>query len=76
MWVRAQGEAVTGERIAELEGIGEMEREVSGKGMETGPAGTTKDPEPLVPEREWATRVELGLCQNGPVVACCVSRNW
>ena len=34
--LRAQLQAVTGERIAALDGIGEMAREVPGKGMDPG----------------------------------------
>ena len=62
--LRAQLQAVTGERIAALEGIGEMKREASGKAAEVahvegrqrerevGP-GAGKEPErPAAPARE------------------------
>ena len=48
--LRAQLQAVTGERIAALEGIGEMPREGPGRALDagragTGPAGRGRDPE-------------------------------
>ena len=59
--LRAQLEAATGERIAALEGIGEMPRETRDKVMETPHIGAGKAPEPLALEREKATGMELGL---------------
>ena len=69
--LRAQLQAVTGERIAALEGIGEMAREAPEKGVEAkqgssgkeaighGPA--SKDHEPAVPIRERGAGMDLGL---------------
>ena len=68
--LRAQLQAVTGERIAALEGIGEMPRDVSGRAAETGrsrgktsPRGIEKDavgdrtgPASRAPEREAGGR--------------------
>ena len=69
--LRAQLQAVTGERIAALEGIGEMPREAPGEGAgaaktesgkETGGAvARQKDREPLAPERGNAAGIDLGL---------------
>ena len=67
--LRAQLQAVTGERIAALEGIGEMPREGSGKGTEITTAEAEKDSpsaspqkenEPLTPGRS-RTGPDLGL---------------
>ena len=69
--LRAQLQAVTGERIAALEGIGEMARAelakavgegqgLAGKERDIGMSGL-KDREPPVPERgKWAG-MDLGL---------------
>ena len=59
--LRAQLQAVTGERIAALEGIGEMPRETPDKGMEPPSAGGGKEPEPSVLERDKAAGMDLGL---------------
>ena len=69
--LRAQLQAVTGERIAVLEGIGEMAREDAGKGVEASKAEagkerdggmtTPEDREPPVSERGKAVERELGL---------------
>ena len=67
--LRAQLQAVTGERIAALEGIGEMPREGPGKGTEITTAEAEKDSasaspqkenEPLTPGRS-RTGPDLGL---------------
>ena len=43
---RARVQAVTGERVAALEGIGEMKREAQGKAVEAGgSAGRRREPE-------------------------------
>ena len=69
--LRSQLQAVTGERIAALDGIGEMSREAAGKGVET--AGTesaketgsassaSNDHERNVPERAKSAVMDLGL---------------
>ena len=59
--LRAQLEAATGERIAALEGIGEMPREAREKAMETPQTGVGKTPEPPAPEREKSAGMDLGL---------------
>ena len=69
--LRAQLQAVTGERIAALEGIGEMPREAPGKGAEAakteagkepgGAVASQKDREPLAPERGKSAGIDLGL---------------
>ena len=69
--LRSQLQAVTGERIAALEGIGEMKRETPGKGAESErgsagkePAGhgpVSKEQEPTVPVRERGAGMDLGL---------------
>ena len=69
--LRAQLQVVTGERIAALEGIGEIPREAQGRSAEAAQGGPGKEPdardlapkdrEPSVPERERATGVELGV---------------
>ena len=67
----AQLQAVTGERIAALEGVGEMPGEVQDRSAEAAQGGpgkesnardlARKDREPSAPERERATGVELGV---------------
>ena len=62
---------MTGERIAALEGIGEMPREAPGKSGEAAkveagkesdePVAQQKEHEPLAPEREKAAGMDLGL---------------
>ena len=69
--LRAQLQAVTGERIAALEGIGEMPREAPGKGADQakveagkerdGAATRQKDREPRTPERGKSAGIDLGL---------------
>ena len=69
--LRAQLQAVTGERIAALEGIGEMKREAPDIGAEStkaeagkerdGPAVRQKDREPLAQERGKGAGIDLGL---------------
>ena len=69
--LRAQLQAITGERIAALEGIGEMPREAPGKGAEAakaeagkesdGPVAQQKEREPLAPERGKGAGMDLGL---------------
>ena len=59
--LRAQLEAATGERIAALDGVGEMPREARESAMETPPKGAGKAPEPLAPERQKSTGLDLGL---------------
>ena len=69
--LRAQLQAATGERIAALEGIGEMPREAPGKGAEAakteagkepgGAVASQKDREPLAPERGKSAGIDLGL---------------
>ncbi len=69
--LRAQLQAVTGERIAALEGIGEMPREAAGKGAEAAKVGAGKEPDQpvaqqkdrdlLAPERGKAAGMDLGL---------------
>ena len=59
--LRAQLEAATGERIAALEGIGEMPREARESAMETPKTGAGKAPEPPAPEREKSAGMDLGL---------------
>ena len=69
--LRTQLQAVTGERIAALEGIGEMPRAEPGKGGEAakveagkepdGPVAQHKEREPLAPERGKAAGMDLGL---------------
>ena len=69
--LRAQLQAVTGERIAALEGIGEMPRETpegvsemvrTGVANERGDASTpAKDREMLAPERDRGAGMDLGL---------------
>ena len=68
---RAQLRAVTGERIAALEGIGEMAREANGKDVETAHAEAGRDRdgrtsaspgrESPVPERDKGAGMDLGL---------------
>ena len=48
--LREQLEAVTGERIAALEAIGEMKREAPDKGLETAPAGQYQPERDTVPD--------------------------
>ena len=50
--LRAQLQAVTGERIAALEGIGEMPRETPGKGAEAEKVGARKEPDGRVAEQK------------------------
>ena len=69
--LRAQLQAVTGERIAALEGIGEMARAAPDKGVEAEPGGagkepighgpTSKDHERAAPVRERGAGMDLGL---------------
>ena len=69
--LRAQLQAVTGERIAALEGIGERTRAQPAKGLDEGqgPARTDrevgrsglKDREPIAPERGKGAGMDLGL---------------
>ena len=59
--LRAQLEAATGERIAALEGIGEMPREAPDKAMETPQTGAGKALEPPAPEREKSAGLDIGL---------------
>ena len=69
--LRAQLQAVTGERIAALEGIGEMKREAPDIGAEStkteavkereGAARRQKDREPPAPERGRGAGIDLGL---------------
>ena len=69
--LREQLEAVTGERIAALEGIGEMPREVPDKGAEipepevgmkrAGPLSPAKDRVPVALERERGAGMDFGL---------------
>ena len=59
--LRTQLEAATGERIAALEGIGEMPREARESAMETPQTGAGKAPEPPAPEREKSAGMDLGL---------------
>ena len=69
--LRTQLQAVTGERIAALEGIGEMSRGAPGKGAEVtkaeagkesdGPVEQQKDRGPAVPERDKGAGMDLGL---------------
>ena len=69
--LRAQLQAVTGERIAALEGIGEMKREMPDRGAEaaTSEAGKErdglgvrqKDRDPLAQERGKGAGIDLGL---------------
>ena len=59
--LRAQLEAATGERIAALEGIGEIPREARDKAMEAAQTGAGKATEPPAPERERASGMDLGL---------------
>ena len=69
--LRAQLQAVTGERIAALEGIGEMKRETPGRGAESAkaeaakergePSGPQKDRESAVAERGKGKGMEFGL---------------
>ena len=69
--LRAQLQAVTGKRIAALEGIGEMEREASDTGAEVGKGGAIpervsvgselKEREPALPERGKGAGMDLGL---------------
>ena len=69
--LRAQLQAVTGERIAALEGIGEMKREAPDRGAESTkteagkerdePSGPQKDRESVVPERGKSAGMDLGL---------------
>ena len=69
--LRAQLQAVTGERIAALEGIGEMKREAPDMGAESTkteagkerdePSGPQKDRESVVPERGKSAGMDLGL---------------
>ena len=69
--LRDQLQAVTGERIAALEGIGEMSREAPGMGAESGKGGAgperesdgagAKEREPAVPERGRSAGMDLGL---------------
>ena len=64
-------QVVTGERIAALEGIGEMPREAPNRGVEAGradaekervgPAPATKDHEAMAPERGKGAGMDLGL---------------
>ena len=69
--LRAQLQAVTGERIAALEGIGEMPREAPGKSADSEPGSAGKEPvghgpaskdhEPAAPMRERGAGMDLGL---------------
>ena len=70
--LRAQLQAVTGERIAALEGIGEMKRETSGKAAEVArsddrkpeqevPPAASKERETPAPERGRGADRDLGL---------------
>ena len=59
--LRVQLEAATAERIAALEGIGEMPREARDKAMEAPQTGAGKAPEPPPPEREKSAGMALGL---------------
>ena len=69
--LREQLETATGERISALEGIGEMSREVSDKGVEAEPGSggkepadhgpSSKDREPAAPIRERGAGMDLGL---------------
>ena len=59
--LREQLQAVTGERIAALEGIGETPREAQDKAMETPQTGVGKEPEPPAPAREKSAGMDLGL---------------
>ena len=70
--LRAQLQAVTGERIAALEGIGEMEREDPARSAAKVPEGGAPAPmdrEVPAVERERAAGPDLGLRGRGAVVA-------
>ena len=66
-----EGFDVIGERIAALEGIGEMAREALEKGVEVAGTGAGKEPEargsvpkghePAMSEREKAAGMDLGM---------------
>ena len=60
--LKEQLEAVTGERIAALEGIGEMAREAVGKDVEAARAeiGSERDGGALAPREREAPAVERG----------------
>ena len=59
--LRAQLGAATGERIAALEGIGEMPREARDNAINTPQTGAGKAPEAPAPEREKSAGMDLGV---------------